>query len=505
MRRHFSFYEEAPREGGRCESVEQILINSSREEARAAILEDGVLQDILIERTCARGLVGNVYYGQVVRVLPGMQSAFLDVGLERTAFLHIAEIEGARTESGALKPIETMLHEGQRLMVQVAKDPIGTKGARLTTTISLAGRKLVYLPNDSHIGVSQRIDDEALRERLRAEVTALRSPEEKGGYIIRTSAEEGATEAEFRADMTYLSQLWEGIRKAAQAAKGPALLYEDLTLPQRILRDLVHEETVSIEVDDERAFQSLLRFAEQFVPAAAGRLQLYKGDAPLFEHYGIDLEIEKALARRVDLKSGGYLVFDQTEAMSTIDVNTGAYVGKRDFSDTVFKTNLEAAQVIARQLRLRNLGGIIIVDFIDMAKDVHREAVLAELRRAVSRDRTKMTVSNFYELGLVAMTRKRTRESLAHVLCETCPICGGRGQIKTARTVCYDILREIVRLAKQYRTMKEFRILASQSVIDLLLEEESQALELLQQSIEKPILLEVENAYPQEEWDVIIA
>lgn len=485
--------------------MEQILINSSREEARVAILEDGILKDILVERMCARGLVGNVYYGQVVRVLPGMQSAFLNVGLERTAFLHIAEIEGARTETGTLRPIETLLHEGQRLMVQVAKDPIGTKGARLTTTISLAGRKLVYLPNDTHIGVSQRIDDEALRERLREEVTALRPPEEKGGYIVRTSAEEGATEEEFRTDMTYLAHLWKEIQQKAREAKGPKLLYQDLTLSQRVLRDLVHEETASIEVDERSEFKALQAFARQFVPTAAEKLHFYEGETPLFELYGIDAELEKALGRRVDLKSGGYLVFDQTEAMTTIDVNTGAYVGKRDFSDTVFKTNLEAAQVIARQLRLRNLGGIIIVDFIDMAKDEHREAVLSELRRAVAHDRTKMTVSGFNELGLVAMTRKRTRESLAHVLCETCPICGGRGEVKTARTVCYEILREIVRLSKQYKDMKEYRILASQTVIDLLLEEESQALELLQQSVERPILLEVEAAYSQEEWDVILA
>ena len=358
-------------------------------------------------------------------------------------------------------------------MVQVAKDPIGTKGARLTTTISLAGRKLVYLPNDTHIGVSQRIDDEALRERLREEVTALRPPEEKGGYIVRTSAEEGATEEEFRTDMTYLAHLWKEIQQKAREAKGPKLLYQDLTLSQRVLRDLVHEETASIEVDERSEFKALQAFARQFVPTAAEKLHFYEGETPLFELYGIDAELEKALGRRVDLKSGGYLVFDQTEAMTTIDVNTGAYVGKRDFSD--------------------------------MAKDEHREAVLSELRRAVAHDRTKMTVSGFNELGLVAMTRKRTRESLAHVLCETCPICGGRGEIKTARTVCYEILREIVRLSKQYKDMKEYRILASQTVIDLLLEEESQALELLQQSVERPILLEVEAAYSQEEWDVILA
>ena len=485
--------------------MEQILINSSREEARVAILKDGLLQDLFIERTCARGLVGNVYWGQVVRVLPGMQSAFLDVGLERTAFLHIAEIEGARTEAGAYKPIETILHEGQRLMVQVAKDPIGTKGARLTTTISLAGRKLVYLPNDPHIGVSQRIEDAALREELRALATAVRPKDEKGGYIVRTCAEEGATEQEFLSDMAYLARLWGGIRERAQTAKKPRLLYQDLTLSQRTIRDMVHEGTLSIEVDRKVEFDGLLDFAKRFVPVAVDKLHFYEGDRPLFEQFDIDEDIEGALGRRVDLKSGGYLVFDQTEAMTTIDVNTGGYVGKRDFSDTVFKTNLEAAQVIARQLRLRNLGGIIIVDFIDMAKDAHREAVLSELRRAVASDRTKMTVSGFNELGLVAMTRKRTRESLAHTLCETCPVCGGRGEIKTARTVCYDILREITRLAKQYRDTKEFRILASQTVIDLLLEEESQALELLQQAVERPILLEVESVYTQEQWDVIIA
>lgn len=485
--------------------VEQILINTSREETRVAILDDGLLQDLFIERACARGLVGNVYWGQVVRVLPGMQSAFLDVGLERTAFLHIAEIEGARTDTGTFKPIESLLHEGQRLMVQVAKDPIGTKGARLTTTISLAGRKLVYLPNDSHIGVSQRIEDAALREELRTLATTVRQKDEKGGYIVRTCAEEGATEQEFLSDMAYLARLWDGIRHRAQEVKKPTLLYQDLTLAQRTLRDMVHEGTAVIEVDDEAEYEALLEFAKHFVPAAVDKLHHYEGERPLFEQYDIDEEIELALGRRVELKSGGYLVFDQTEAMSTIDVNTGAYVGKRDFSDTVFKTNLEAAQVIARQLRLRNLGGIIIVDFIDMTKDEHREAVLSELRRAVLLDRTKMTVSGFNELGLVAMTRKRTRESLAHTLCETCSVCGGRGEIKTARTVCYDILREITRLAKLYKEMKEFRILASQTVIDLLLEEESQALELLQQAIERPILLEVESVYTQEQWDVIIA
>ena len=434
-----------------------------------------------------------------------MQSAFLDIGLERTAFLHVAEIYQAREENDSFKPIETVLHEGQSVMVQVAKDPIGTKGARLTTTISLAGRKLVYLPREPHIAISLRIEDPKQREDLKNLLLSVKPEEEKGGYIIRTSAEEGATAEEFKEDIEYLGRLWKEIRETAGESVGPKLLYQDLSLSQRVIRDMIHKETEIVEIDSRHQFEALTEFAKRFCPNAIDRLVLYRGDRPLFELNGVDDEIEKALGRRVDLKSGGYLVFDQTEAMTTIDVNTGAFVGRRDFGDTVFKTNLEAAQVIARQLRLRNLGGIIIVDFIDMSSEAHREAVLAELRRALSTDKTRMTVSNFTELGLVAMTRKRTRESLAHVLCEPCPVCGGRGEIKTAKTVCYDIMREIVRLCKQYKDAREFRIQASQSVIDMLLEDESQALELLQNFIEKPVLLDVEPVYTQEQWDVVLA
>lgn len=485
--------------------VEKILINCTPRETRVAIVVDGLLQDVFIERQKARGLVGNVYWGRVVRVLPGMQSAFVEIGLERTAFLHVSDMPEAVGEDGQTKPIEYILHEGQAVMVQVSKDPIGTKGARLTTVISLAGRKLVYLPGDNHIGVSQRIEDETQRETLRAMMLALRPESERGGYIIRTSAEEGATEQEFLDDMAYLGRLWKNIQERAQHSQAPTLLYQDLSLEQRVLRDMVHSQTLSVDVDRKTDFDLLMEFAERFVPSAKDRLHLYESDRPLFDNYGVESEIDGALKRRVDLQSGGYLVFDQTEAMTTIDVNTGGYVGKRDFSDTVFKTNLEAAQTIARQLRLRNLGGIIIVDFIDMARDEHREAVLTELRRAIASDRTRMTVSNFTELGLVEMTRKRTRESLAHVLCEPCPLCGGRGEIRTARTVCYEIMREIVRLNKQYRETQEFRIIANRGVIDMLLEEESQALELLQESVEKPVLLEPEPGYTQEQYDVILA
>ena len=485
--------------------MEQILINLTPRETRVAVVGDGVLQDLFVERACAKGLVGNVYLGRVVRVLPGMQSAFVDIGLERTGFLHVADLFEAHSEDGETKPIENVLHEGQALMVQVAKDPIGTKGARLTTTISLAGRKLVYLPRDPHIGVSQRIEDEAMREHLKELLTSILPETEKGGYIIRTSAEEGATAEEFEQDMAYLGRLWKEIRASRETKPAPSLLYQDLSLAQRVLRDMVHQTTEAIEIDDEKSYEELVEFAERFVPDVRGHLKLYKGERPLFELHGIEEEIARALERRVDLKSGGYLVFDQTEAMTTIDVNTGRFVGKRDFSDTVFKTNLEAAQVIARQLRLRNLGGIIIIDFIDMACDEHREAVLAELRRSIATDRTRMTVSDFTELGLVEMTRKRTRESLAHVLCEPCPVCGGRGELKTARTVCYEIMREIVRLSRQYQETKEFRIVASEVVIDMLLEEESAALELLQNCVQKPVLLEVESSYHQEDYDVVLA
>lgn len=484
--------------------MEEILINCTPREIRVAILVNGILEDLHIERTASRGLVGNVYMGRIVRVLPGMQSAFVDVGLERTAFLHVHDIEKARLPNGEYKPIEKILTEGQHLLVQVAKDPIGTKGARLTTTISLAGRKLVYLPGDEHIGVSQRIEDDELRERLREQVTRLCDENEKGGYIVRTCAEEGATEEEFLDDMRYLGCLWKEISERATTSPAPALLYDDLPLAKRVVRDMVQSSTTRIWVDSHLNFKVLKEFAEHFVPTVVERLALYEGDRPLFESYGIEEEIEKSLGRRVDLKSGGYLVLDQTEAMTTIDVNTGGFVGKRDFSQTVFKTNLEAAQTIARQLRLRNLGGIIIIDFIDMTSDEHRAAVLAELRRAVMSDRTKLTMSDFTELGLVEMTRKRTRESLSHALCEPCPVCGGRGEIKTARTVCYNIMREIVRECRQYQEAKSFKILAAQTVIDMFLEEESPALDLLQDFIQKPVTLEVEPAYTQEQYDIVI-
>ncbi|HKY03060.1 MAG TPA: ribonuclease G [Burkholderiales bacterium] len=495
---------------------EDILINVTPQETRVAIVSSGVAQELHVERAASRGLVGNIYTGKVVRVLPGMQSAFVEIGLERAAFLHVADIWEERHNGNVQtgddapklaprvpsKPIEKILVEGQPLMVQVIKDPIGTKGARLSTQISIAGRFLVHLPQDPHIGVSQRIEDEAERRALRERVQQIVPAEEKGGFIIRTMAE-SSTDAELLNDIEYLRRLWQGIRERSATSSAPTLLYQDLSLAQRVLRDFVNEDSGRMIVDSRENFAKLQAFAHEYTPAVLPKLEYYTGERPLFDLYNIEEEIEKALARRVDLKSGGYLIIDQTEAMTTIDVNTGGFVGLRNFDDTIFKTNLEAAQVIARQLRLRNLGGIIIIDFIDMDNADHRLAVLAELNKTLARDRTKMTVNGFTTLGLVEMTRKRTRESLEHVLCESCMTCSGRGVIKTARTVCYEILREILREARQFNA-SEYRILAAQSVIDLFLEDESQSLAMLGDFIAKPVSLQVESSYTQEQFDIIL-
>jgi ribonuclease G len=481
---------------------EEILINVTPQETRVAVMQLGVVQDLHIERSSSCGIVGNVYLGRVSRVLPGMQSAFIDIGLERSAFLHVADIWDNGNNGDTARPIEKILFEGQTLLVQVIKEPIGSKGARLSTQISIAGRLLVYLPQETHIGVSQRIENAAQRDALRARLQGVLPPEHRGGYIIRTVAET-ADEPDFMADIAYLDKLWHNLQSAAQSASAPQSLYQELNLSLRVLRDFVGNDTARLLVDSRITYQSMLEFAQAYNPPAAQHLDHYQGARPLFDLYGVEEEIERALAKRVDLKSGGYLIIDQTEAMTTIDVNTGGFVGLRNFDDTIFKTNLEAAQVIARQLRLRNLGGIIICDFIDMDTQEHRDAVLEEFKKALSRDHTRISVSGFSSLGLVEMTRKRTRESLAHVLCEPCPTCQGRGEVKTAQTVCYEILREIVREARQFNA-REYRILASQQVIDLFLEEESQALAELSDFIAKPISMQVETLYGQEQYDVIL-
>jgi ribonuclease G len=481
---------------------EEILINVTPQETRVAVMQFGVVQDLHIQRSSSCSIVSNIYYGKVMRVLPGMQSAFIDIGLERSAFLHVADIWDNQGNDVNARPIEKILAEGQSLLVQVIKEPIGSKGARLSTQISIAGRLLVYLPQESHIGVSQRIDNEEQRDALRAALQAVLPADHRGGYIIRTAVE-AIDNPDYLSDIQYLDKLWEKLQSTVCNASAPQLLYQDLSLSLRVVRDFVNEETTRILVDSRTTCQKMLEFCELYNPPAITRLEHYPGVRPLFDLYGVEEEIERALSKRVDLKSGGYLIIDQTEAMTTVDVNTGGFVGLRNFDDTIFKTNLEAAQVIARQLRLRNLGGIIICDFIDMDTQEHRDAVLAEFQKALSADHTRISLSGFSPLGLIEMTRKRTRESLAHTLCEPCPVCHGRGELKTAQTICYQILREIVREARQFNA-REYRILASQQVIDLFLDEESQALAELSEFIGKPISMQVETLYSQEQYDVIL-
>ncbi|WP_397535432.1 ribonuclease G [Roseateles sp.] len=494
--------------------MEDILINWSPQETRVAVVENGAVQELHVERTLERGLVGNVYSGRVARVLPGMQSAFIDIGLERAAFLHVADLHvggvqprGAHADSGAPTPIERLVFEGQALTVQVIKDPIGTKGARLSTQISIAGRMLVHLPQDEHIGISQKIGSPETREQLRARMQVLAGVAGEGegsggGFILRTNAED-ASDEELAADIAYLRKAWTQIRERSFRSPPGTLLYQDLSLVERVLRDLVSERTGSIRIDSRMQYEVLHAFGDMYMPDAVAKLEHYKGERPIFDLHNIDAEIDRALARRVDLKSGGYLIIDQTEAMTTVDVNTGGFVGARNFDDTIFKTNLEAAGVIARQLRLRNLGGIIIVDFIDMTRDEHRSAVLSEFRKQLSKDRTKVTLGGFTQLGLVEMTRKRTRESLARMLCEPCPTCEGRGQVKTARSVCYDIMREILREARQFAP-KEFRVVAAANVVEMLLDEESQHLAGLSDFIGKPISLTAEPANQTEHYDIVL-
>jgi ribonuclease G len=492
---------------------QDIVINWSPQETRVAVIENNTVQELHLERTLERGLVGNVYLGRVARVLPGMQSAFIDIGLERAAFLHVADLMSSvaarhvETEAKniSLVPIEKQVFEGQSILVQVIKDPIGSKGARLSTQISVAGRMLVYLPQDQHLGVSQKIpfeQREALRARLQALVEQGAANGSGGGFILRTNGED-ASDQELIEDISYLRKTWQRIREMSGKLPPKSLLHQDLGLLQRVLRDLVSEKTQSIRIDSHEQFHKLMQFGQEFMPTAAGKLQHYKGERPIFDLFGIDEEITKALGRRVDLKSGGYLIVDQTEALTTIDVNTGGFVGHRNFEDTIFKTNLEAAGAIARQLRLRNLGGIIIADFIDMQNQEHRDAVLVEFRKQLSNDRVKTMVSGFSPLGLVEMTRKRTRESLAHLLCEPCETCQGKGVVKTVRSVAYDIMREILREARQFNP-QEFRIVAHSRVVDLLLEDESQHLAGLSDFIGKPISLLAEPYLAQEQYDIVL-
>jgi ribonuclease G len=487
---------------------EEILINVTPRETRVAMVENGVLQEVFIERTSRLGLVGNIYRGKVVRVLPGMQAAFIDIGMERTAFLHASDIvsrsangNGGDGNKGS-ENINELVHQGQELLVQVVKDPLGTKGARLTTHLSIAARFLVYMPDEEHVGISQKIEGEEERQRLRDLLQALSQELGSGGYIVRTVAE-GVSEQELRSDMEFLHKLWGEIQERAKDSPPGELIHGDLTLVMRTMRDQVDEDVEKVRIDSRENYEKVKKFATKFIPELASRIEYYPGERPIFDLYNIEDEIQKALARKVQLKSGGYLIIDQTEAMTTIDVNTGAFVGHRNLEETIFKTNLEATQAIARQLRLRNLGGIIILDFIDMTDPSHREQVMRALEKSLERDRAKSHICEVSGLGLVEMTRKRTRESLEHILCEPCPCCQGRGSVRTAETVCYEIFRELMRESRQFDT-QQFLVLASQEVIDLMLDEESTSVAELEEFIGRPIRFQVETLYTQEQFDVVL-
>ena len=489
---------------------EEILINATPVQTRVALVESGVLQEVWVERRSHKGLVGNIYLGKVMRVLPGMQAAFVDIGLERASFLHASDLvsldeNGVEVRSDAEREIRAVVSEGQTVVVQVVKDPLGSKGARLTTHLSLSSRYLVYMPHTRHIGISQRIESEEERERLRVlvqQVLADAGRPEAGGFIVRTAAE-GVGREGVEDDVRILLKLWASVSEAARHASAPALIHEDLPLALRTLRDEVRGNIEKVRVDSAEVAERLARFAGQFVPEVAGRIEHYAGDRPIFDLYGVEDELEKALGKRVQLKSGGYLIIDQTEAMTTIDVNTGAFVGSRNLEETILKTNLEAATALARQLRVRNLGGIIIIDFIDMKDAEHRRQVLRNLERALERDHARTAISPVSDLGLVQMTRKRTRESLERTLCETCATCQGRGTVKSAETVCYEIFREILREARSYDN-DTLLVLASQSVVDRLLDEESGNVADLEEQIGKTIRFQVEGLYTQEQYDVVL-
>ncbi|RUO66108.1 RNAse G [Pseudidiomarina planktonica] len=485
----------------------EILMNVTPTEARVALIENGILQEIHIERQAKRGLVGNIYVGKVSRVLPGMQAAFIDIGLDKAAFLHasdivthIEQVEEIESSRLPVRDIAELVRAGQHIIVQVVKDPLGTKGARLTTDITIPSRYLVLMPQSSHVGVSQRIEGEAERERLKE----LAAPycTDGSGFIVRTAAE-GAADKDLQNDAAFLQRLWQTIQKRRKNLRKIGVLYEDLNLPCRVLRDFVGEPIERIRVDSKITFEMLKSFTDEFIPELSSLVENYVGERPIFDLFDVENEVQRALDRKVELKSGGYLIIDQTEAMTTIDINTGAFVGHRNLEDTIFNTNIEATQAIARQLRLRNLGGIIIIDFIDMQDADHKRRVLQSLDNALAKDRAKTGHNGFTQLGLVEMTRKRTRESLEHVLCSECPVCNGRGSMKTVETVCYEIMREIVRVNRAYAADK-FVIYASAAVAEVLLNEESHALAELEVFISKQVNVKTEPLYHQEQFDVVM-
>ncbi|WP_220720232.1 ribonuclease G [Agarivorans litoreus] len=485
----------------------ELLINVTPTETRVALVDSGILQETHVERDARRGIVGNMYKGRVSRVLPGMQAAFVDIGLEKAAFLHASDIvphtecvDVTEQEHFQAGNIAELVRQGQDIMVQVVKDPLGTKGARLTTDITLPSRYLVFMPGSSHVGVSQRIESEQERERLKEICGDF--VDELGGFIIRTAAE-GIGADELEQDAAFLKRVWRKVLQRKESSPSKSKLYAELNLALRIIRDFVGTHLDRIRVDSRETYEQLVSFSAEFVPEFTEILEYYAGDRPIFDLFDVENEIQRALKRRVDLKSGGYLIIDQTEAMTTIDINTGAFVGHRNLEETIFNTNIEATQSIARQLRLRNLGGIVIIDFIDMADSEHQRRVLHSLELALAKDRAKTNISGFSQLGLVEMTRKRTRESIEHILCGECPTCRGRGTVKTVETVCYEVLREIIRVNRAYDA-DNFIVYASTKVADMLMGEESHSLAELEVFIGKQVRVQTEPMYSQEQFDVVL-
>jgi ribonuclease G len=497
----------------------EIIVNAGREETRVALLENGLVTEIYIDRKKDRGIAGNVYKGRVMKVLPGMQAAFVDIGLEKAAFLYVGdvfdsaseytpmmedeglelEIESKRKRYHATQ-IEDLLQEGQDILVQVSKEPISTKGARVTTYISIPGRYLVMMPGVNHIGVSRRIEDGEERRRLREIVSRLRKT--NTGYIIRT-ASQGRSEDDFTADVEFLSRLWETILKRKEKTAAPALMHNELDLVFRVIRDVFTRDVDKLIIDAPAEYDRVKEFVDSYLPQLGRRVKPYEGDEPIFEHYGVEIEISRALGRKVWLKSGGYIILDQTEALTTIDVNTGRYVGKRSLEDTILKTNLEAVREIAYQLRLRNIGGILILDFIDMEREDNRRKVYAALQEALAGDKAKTTISHISPIGLIEMTRKRIRESLGRTLCDTCPYCEGRGYVKSSRTICYEVFREL-RRAFTNAEEKKALVTVNSVVADMMYDEERQGVEELEREFQKKIVIKADPNLHQEQYEVVM-
>ena len=480
----------------------EILVNIGPQETRVALVDGGVVQEAYVQRASRQGVVGNIYKGRVQRVLPGMQAAFIEIGLERTAFLHASDMWRGHEEGEEPPGIDSLLREGQEVIVQAIKDPLGSKGARLTTLISIPSRYLVLLPLDRHTGISAKIEDDAERERLQGMIDGLiRDRESPYGVIARTAAE-GVDEPGLAAVLEFLHRLWAAISAHAEKTAAGQQVHGDLPLSMRLLRDLLGTDIDRVRIDSEEEFQRVRQFARLFIRDAADRIEVWDGAGQIFDLYGVEDEINRALHRKVELKSGGHLMIDQTEAMTTIDVNTGAFTGHRNLEETILRTNLEAAQAISRQLRLRNLGGLVIIDFIDMRNDEHRSQVLRALERGLARDPARTHVYPFSPLGLVEMTRKRTRESLGHILCESCPTCSGRGFVKAVDSVCLDIIREIGRSARQFEA-RAFLVIAAPRVITQLMEEQSFGLAELEEQLQRPIRVQAEAEYLPENFDVV--